>query len=65
MDGLALDIPSQLLFYTDTGNNVIVVMTMDGSNRKIIIDNELDEPRAIITDPVNGYNFDISYLIEI
>ena len=54
MDGISVDSVSRLLFYTDTGNNVIVVMTMDGSASKNIINQNLDEPRAIITNPQTG-----------
>ncbi|XP_052789120.1 deleted in malignant brain tumors 1 protein-like [Mya arenaria] len=52
-DGIAVDAVSQLLFYTDTGSDIIAVMTMDGSFQSIIINQGLDEPRAIVVDPTN------------
>ena len=53
-DGIAIDPISRLLFYTDTGFDTIAVMTLDGSEQSVIINSNLDEPRAIVLDPVNG-----------
>ncbi|KAL3836576.1 hypothetical protein ACJMK2_021998 [Sinanodonta woodiana] len=54
-DGLAVDAISRLLFYTDTGNDIIAVLSFDGSIRKTVINSSLDEPRAIVVDQFNGY----------
>ncbi|XP_060073519.1 deleted in malignant brain tumors 1 protein-like [Ylistrum balloti] len=54
MDGIAVDVVSGLVFYTDTGNDVIIVMTIAGTVQKTIINQNLDQPRAIVTDPQNG-----------
>ncbi|KAK3087601.1 hypothetical protein FSP39_008130 [Pinctada imbricata] len=54
MDGIAIDALSQLIFYTDTGSNTIVVMTSDGTSSRAIINQNLDEPRAIIVNPQTG-----------
>ena len=53
-DGIAVDSVSQLVFYTDTGSNIIAVMTMDGSFQAVLISQGLDEPRAIVLDPTNS-----------
>ncbi|XP_041369837.1 deleted in malignant brain tumors 1 protein-like [Gigantopelta aegis] len=53
-DGIAIDSVSRLIFYTDTGNDIIAVMSIDGFAHKIIIDHGLDEPRAIVTDFNDG-----------
>jgi hypothetical protein len=49
-DGIAVDYISRLVFFTDTGNDVIVVMTIDGTSSKVIINTGVDEPRACIVD---------------
>ena len=53
-DGIAVDSISRLLFYTDTGFNIIALMTLDGSEQSVVINSGLDEPRAIVLDPVDG-----------
>jgi len=53
-DGVAIDWISRNIFWTDTGTNRIEVARLDGSSRRVIISDELDEPRAIVVDPVNG-----------
>jgi len=53
-DGIAVDAVSQLVFYTDTGNDIIAVMTTNGSFKGVLISQGLDEPRAIVLDPTNS-----------
>ena len=53
-DGIAVDWLARNLYWTDSGTDRIEVSRLDGSSRKIIICDELDEPRAIIVDPVAG-----------
>ena len=53
-DGIAIDSVSRLIFYTDTGNDIIAVMSIDGFAHKTIISHGLDEPRAIVTDFNDG-----------
>jgi len=50
---LVLDIPLQLIFYTDNGNDIIAVISTNGSDNKVIIKENLDKPRAIVTDSVH------------
>ncbi|KAK3579903.1 hypothetical protein CHS0354_031421 [Potamilus streckersoni] len=52
--GIALDSISRLLFYTDMGNDIIAAISLDGSLQKTIISSGLVNPRAIVTDPING-----------
>ncbi|KAK7483330.1 hypothetical protein BaRGS_00025390 [Batillaria attramentaria] len=56
-DGLAVDPLSRLLFYTDAGNDVIGMMTISGASHKTIINTNLDQPRAIVLDTMNGVMF--------
>jgi len=53
-DGIAVDAVSQLVFYTDTGSDIIAVMTTNGSFHTILIGQGLDEPRAIVVDPTHA-----------
>ncbi|XP_041360229.1 low-density lipoprotein receptor-related protein 6-like isoform X1 [Gigantopelta aegis] len=48
--GLTLDPVSRLIFYTDTGNDVIALMDMTDYYHKTIINTNLDEPRGIALD---------------
>jgi len=53
-DGLALDWIHKNLYWTDTGNNRIEVMSVSDPIkpwRKILFQTQLDEPRAIVVDP--------------
>nr|KAG5696830.1 hypothetical protein BaRGS_030954 [Batillaria attramentaria] len=56
-DGIAVDPLSRLVFYTDSGLDVIAMMTMSGSRHRTIIDTDLDQPRAIVVDTMNGVMF--------
>lgn len=58
-DGIALDIHSRLLFYTDTGKKVIGVTSLDISYHATLISKGLDQPRAIAADPGRGYALQI------
>ncbi|KAL4220501.1 Low-density lipoprotein receptor-related protein 2 [Mactra antiquata] len=54
-DGVAVDNINQLLFYTCTNENIIVVVSLkDPSLYKTIVDENLDEPRDIIVHPERG-----------
>lgn len=53
-DGISVDPVSRLVFYTDTGYNVIALITIDGAYSKTVINQNLDEPRAIVTNPQTG-----------
>ncbi|XP_046542992.1 uncharacterized protein LOC124253292 [Haliotis rubra] len=53
-NGIAVDPVTRLIFYTDTGNDVIVLMTIDGFAHLPIIKEDLDEPRAIVADSSTG-----------
>ncbi|XP_070176422.1 scavenger receptor cysteine-rich domain-containing protein DMBT1-like isoform X2 [Littorina saxatilis] len=56
-DGIAVDPLSRLIFYTDTGDDVIGVITISGNAHKTVITTNLDEPRAIVLDTMNGVMF--------
>ncbi|XP_070804167.1 low-density lipoprotein receptor-related protein 6 isoform X3 [Pituophis catenifer annectens] len=53
-DGLACDWLGEKLYWTDSETNRIEVSNLDGSLRKVLFWQELDQPRAIALDPVRG-----------
>ena len=53
-DGLACDWLGRKLYWTDSETDRIEVSELDGSRRKVLIWQELDQPRAIALDPAKG-----------
>ena len=53
-DGLAVDPISNLLYMTDTANNVIKVINFKRQTNKTLVRTGLKEPRAIVLDPEDG-----------
>ena len=53
-DGLACDWLGEKLYWTDSETNRIEVSNLDGSFRKVLFWENLDQPRAIALDPPNG-----------
>lgn len=53
-DGIAVDWLSRNLYWTDTGSDLIQVAKLTDFTRKVIISEGLDEPRAIVVDPLKG-----------
>ncbi|XP_071823394.1 prolow-density lipoprotein receptor-related protein 1-like isoform X3 [Apostichopus japonicus] len=56
-DGLAVDWVGRNLYWTDKGLNVIEVSKLDGAHRKVLMDENLEEPRAIALNPRIGTFF--------
>ncbi|ELU10964.1 hypothetical protein CAPTEDRAFT_222521 [Capitella teleta] len=56
-DGLACDWLARKLYWTDSETNRIEVSNVDGSYRKVLYWENLDQPRAIALDPLNGYMY--------
>ena len=53
-EGIAVDWIAQNLYWTDTGTDRIEVARVNGSSRKVLISDGLEEPRALCLDPANG-----------
>ena len=53
-DGIAIDKVGRNIYWSDTGTNRIEVARLDGTERKLLIKDGLDEPRAIVLDERNG-----------
>ncbi|XP_051886578.1 low-density lipoprotein receptor-related protein 6 isoform X2 [Pristis pectinata] len=56
-DGLACDWLGKKLYWTDSETNRIEVANLDGSLRKVLFWQDLDQPRAITLDPARGYMY--------
>uniref|UniRef100_A0A0K2T8A8 EGF-like domain-containing protein n=1 Tax=Lepeophtheirus salmonis TaxID=72036 RepID=A0A0K2T8A8_LEPSM len=54
-DGIAIDWVAKNLYWCDKGSDMIEVSNFDGAYRKTLIDSGLNEPRAIVLDPLEGY----------
>lgn len=55
VDGLAVDWIADNLYWTNSGNKIIEVARLDGSNRKTLISTDVDDPRSIVLYPRKGY----------
>lgn len=53
-EGIAVDSVHRMLFWADSGKDKIETSGLDGSNRRVLIDSGLVNPRAIIVDAKSG-----------
>ena len=53
-DGLAVDWIYNHIYWTDITKNTIEVADYHGNLRKVLIQDDVDEPRSIALDPING-----------
>jgi low density lipoprotein receptor-related protein 5/6 len=53
-DGLTIDHAGRQLYWTSTSDDTIEISKLDGSYRKTLVSLNLDEPRDIIVDPIDG-----------
>lgn len=56
-DGLAVDWIANNIYWTDIGRKVLEVSRIDGTSRKTLINENLDEPRSVVVFPKKGYLF--------
>lgn len=53
--GLAVDWIHQNLYVTDSRHDAIIVSKSNGDHRHILVSGAMDEPRALVLDPNEGY----------
>ncbi len=53
-EGIAVDAVHRKLFWVDSGKDRIETSDLDGRNRKVLIDSDLVNPRAIVVDTKSG-----------
>ena len=53
-DGLAVDWIYNHIYFTDTHRCTIELTNFDGNMGKVLIEDELDIPRSIALDPIEG-----------
>ncbi|GFQ69087.1 low-density lipoprotein receptor [Trichonephila clavata] len=56
-DGIAIDWIHENVYWTDTGIDSINVAQLNGDVRKTLFMKNLDEPRAIVVNPLEGWMF--------
>lgn len=56
-DGIAVDCIGRNLYWCDKGKETIEVSTLDGKYRRVLIRRNLEEPRAIVLNPLEGILF--------
>ncbi|KAI0211988.1 hypothetical protein LSAT2_003133 [Lamellibrachia satsuma] len=52
--GLAIDMVSGLVYYTEGGADIIAAMTLDGKYQFTLISEDMDQPQDIALDPPRG-----------
>jgi len=55
-EGIAFDSASQILYYTDSGRDIIGMTNPSGRSRKVLV-RGIKSPRAIVLDPQHGFVF--------
>ncbi len=54
VNGLSIDWVSKHVYWTDAQSRTIEVSDYNGGNRRLLITSNLDQPRGIYADPING-----------
>ncbi|XP_055379228.1 putative uncharacterized protein DDB_G0282133 isoform X1 [Condylostylus longicornis] len=56
-DGLAVDWVYSHIYFTDTHKSTIELINFDGNMGKVLIEDDMDIPRAIALDPIDGWMY--------
>jgi len=53
-EGIAIDWVNKYVYWTDNDNGRIEMSRVNGSDRKVLFDRDVEKPRGITADPVHG-----------
>lgn len=53
-EGMAVDWVAQNLYWTDMGSNRIEVSRLNGTSRRVLLWQNMDDPRSLALDPTEG-----------
>lgn len=53
-EGIAIDWVHKYIYWTDNENDRIEMSRVNGSDRKVLFDKDVQNPRGITVDPVHG-----------
>jgi len=53
-EGISVDWLGHNIYWADSGTNRIEVARLDGTNRRVLIWENLSHPRSLALDPANG-----------
>ena len=53
--GLSLDVPRQLLYFTDYYNGIVAVIATDGTGYREFINDFAQSPAAVVINPTNRF----------
>ena len=54
LEGLAVDWIGRNIYWADSSNNRVEVMHMDRRSRRLILHENIENPRCLALDPANG-----------
>jgi low density lipoprotein-related protein 2 len=61
VEGLAYDWIGGHIYWLDSRLNTVEVANENGTNRIILLKENITQPRGMMLDPSPGYDFDSSY----
>lgn len=54
-EGISIEWVNKYIYWTEKGNDRIEMSRVNGSDRKLLFDSDVETPRGITVDPVHGY----------
>ena len=55
VEEVAIDWINRILYWCSSGSDTIEYSGMDGSNRRLLLNAGLDQPRGLVVDPLSGH----------
>ena len=63
-EGICVDWVAHNIYWADSGTRRIEMARLDGSARKVLVWNNIEDPRSIALDPPKGYVLLSSYMLS-